>query len=191
MDARYGVLSSGSTTAKRRFVTQGSWTDFISVAAIVIVVLSPLLCRIYIQCFWIRGRGTVIRLEGGINTNADAGGGWVWTPVIEYCVAGQRFSSQFSYWQRISINAKSKYAVGDGRWPMSISRKSLRGDRWRNCSPKDEARRIAANIAKLPELSCVPLKSMHGASKAQWPICNIQNFGHAATDLPLHAHNSR
>jgi Protein of unknown function (DUF3592) len=94
-------------------VTQGSWTDFISIAAIVIVVLSPLLRRIYIQCFWIRGRGTVIRLEGGINTNADVGGGWVWTPVIEYCVAGQRFSSQFSYWQRISTNAKSKYAVGD------------------------------------------------------------------------------
>jgi Protein of unknown function (DUF3592) len=41
------------------------------------------------------------------------GGGWVWTPVIEYRVVGQRFSSQFSYWQRISINAKSKYAVGD------------------------------------------------------------------------------
>ena len=93
-------------------MTQGSWTDFISVAAIVIVVLSPLLRRIYIQCFWIRGRGTVIRLEGGINDQwSDAGGGWVWTPVIEYNVAGQRFSSQFSYWQR--INAKSKYAVGD------------------------------------------------------------------------------
>src|SRR5262249_55182406 len=46
-----------------------------------------------------------------MNTNSDAGSGWVWTPVIEYYVAGQRFSSQFSYWQR--INAKSKYSVGD------------------------------------------------------------------------------
>jgi hypothetical protein len=55
---------------------------------------------------------------------------------------------------------------------------------------KYEARRIAANFAKLPELSCVPLKSTRGASKAQWPICNIKNFDQAATDLPLHAHNS-
>jgi hypothetical protein len=85
--------------------------DFIGLCAIVIVALSPLLQRLYIQRFWIRGRGTVIRLEGGMNTNPDAAGGWVWTPVIEYYVAGQRFSSQFSYWQR--INAKSKYSVGD------------------------------------------------------------------------------
>jgi len=37
-------------------VTQGSWTDFISVAAIVIVALSPLLRRIYIARFWIHVR---------------------------------------------------------------------------------------------------------------------------------------
>jgi hypothetical protein len=92
-------------------VTQGSWTDFISFAAVVIVTLSPLLRRVYIECFWIRGHGTVIRLEGGINTNPGGGGAWVWTPVIEYQAAGQQFSSRFSYWQR--LNAKSKYAIGD------------------------------------------------------------------------------
>ena len=85
--------------------------DFISHCAIAIVALSPLLRRLYIERFWIHGRGTVIRLEGGINTNPDAAGAWVWTPVIEYYAAGQRFSSQFSYTQR--FNAKSKYAVGD------------------------------------------------------------------------------
>jgi len=85
--------------------------DFIALSAIVIVAFLPLLQRLYIQRFWIRGRGTVVRLEGGMNTNSDAGSGWVWTPVIEYYVAGQRFSSQFSYWQR--INGKSKYSVGD------------------------------------------------------------------------------
>src|SRR5215831_4703515 len=56
--------------------------------------------------------------------------------------------------------------------------------------PQELTRRIAANFAKLPELSCVPLKSTRGASRAQWPICNIKIFGQAATDLPLHAHNS-
>jgi uncharacterized protein DUF3592 len=85
--------------------------DFITLCAIAIVALSPLLRRLYIGRFWIHGRGTVIRLEGGINTNPGAAGAWVWTPVIEYDAAGQRFSSQFSYWQR--FNAKSKYAVGD------------------------------------------------------------------------------
>jgi hypothetical protein len=85
--------------------------DFIVLSAIVIVVLWPLLLRLYIQRFWIRGRGTVIRLEGGINTNPGAGGAWAWPPVIEYQAAGERFSSRFSYWQR--FNAKPKYAVGD------------------------------------------------------------------------------
>jgi Protein of unknown function (DUF3592) len=90
----------------RKFVA-----DFIVYSAFVIVALSPLLRRLYIERFWIHERGTVIRLEGAINTNPEAGGAWVWTPVIEYYAAGQRFSSQFSYWQR--FNAKSKYAVGD------------------------------------------------------------------------------
>jgi hypothetical protein len=79
----------------------------------------------------------VIRLEGGINTNADAGGGWVWTPVIEYCVAGQRFSSQFSYWQRISTNAKSKYAGGDQVEILYSSRNPSRFilDSWESWTP--------------------------------------------------------
>jgi hypothetical protein len=94
-----------------RYRSERFVADFIALNVIVIVALSPLLQRLYIQRFWSRGRGTVIRLEGGMNTDPDAGGGWVWTPVIEYYVAGQRFSSQFSYWQR--INAKSKYSVGD------------------------------------------------------------------------------
>jgi hypothetical protein len=86
--------------------------DFIILSALAIVAVSPLLRRIYIQRFWTPARGTVIRLEGGINTNPSPGGGtWVWAPVIEYHAAGQRFSSRFSYWQ--TFNAKSKYAVGD------------------------------------------------------------------------------
>jgi hypothetical protein len=86
--------------------------DFITLTALVIVALSPLLRRFYIERLWTHGRGTVIRLEGGINTNPGPGGGtWVWSPVIAYDAAGQQFSSRFSYWQ--SFNAKSKYAVGD------------------------------------------------------------------------------
>lgn len=86
--------------------------ESIVLCLIVIVVLSPLLRRVYIECFWERGRGTVIRLEGGINTNPSPGGGtWVWSPRIAYEAGGQRFSSRFSYWQ--SFNARSKYAVGD------------------------------------------------------------------------------
>ena len=87
-------------------------TDFIVYCALAAAVLSPLLRRLYIELFWQRGRGTVIRLEGGINTNPGPGGGtWVWSPRIEYHAGGQRFSSRFSYWQ--SFNARSKYAVGD------------------------------------------------------------------------------
>jgi len=86
--------------------------DVITLTALVIVALSPLLRRFYIERFWTHGRGTVIRLEGGISTNPGPGGGtWVWSPVIAYDAAGQQFSSRFSYWQ--SFNAKSKYAVGD------------------------------------------------------------------------------
>jgi hypothetical protein len=70
-----------------------------------------MLRRLYIERFWIRGRGTVIRLEGGINTNPGAGGAWVWSPVLEYHAGGQRFSSRFSY--RQLLNARPKYAVGD------------------------------------------------------------------------------
>ena len=85
--------------------------DFIGLSAIVIVVLSPLLRRLYIDRFWIHGRGTVIRLDGAISTNPGAAGTWVWAPIIEYYAGGQKFSSRVSYWQR--FNAKSKYSVGD------------------------------------------------------------------------------
>jgi Protein of unknown function (DUF3592) len=84
---------------------------FIALCVIGLVALSPLLRRLYIERFWIRGRGTVIRLEGGISTNPGAAGSWVRTPILEYQAAGQRFSSRISYWQR--FNAKSRYSVGD------------------------------------------------------------------------------
>jgi len=42
--------------------------DLMTLSVLVIVALSPLLRRIYMQRFWIRGQGTVIRLEGGIST---------------------------------------------------------------------------------------------------------------------------
>jgi uncharacterized protein DUF3592 len=85
--------------------------DFIGLCAIGIVVLSPLLRRLYLERFWIHGRGTVIRLDGAISTNPNAAGTWVWTPIIEYDAEGQRFSSKVSYWQR--FNARSKYSPGD------------------------------------------------------------------------------
>ena len=86
--------------------------NVIGYCAVVLVALSPLLHRFYMDRFWIHGHGTVVRLDGGINFSAGEGGGtWVWTPVIEYQAGGQRLSSEISYWQR--INAKSKYAVGD------------------------------------------------------------------------------
>ena len=86
--------------------------EVIGVCALVIVAISPLLRRFYMDRFWIHARGTVIRLDGGINFNPGPGAGtWVWTPIIEYRAGGQRFSSRVSYWQR--FNAKSKYSVGN------------------------------------------------------------------------------
>jgi len=85
--------------------------QFIGLCVIGIVAISPLLRRLYMERFWIHGRGTVIRLEGGLSTNPRAAGSWVWAPVIEYHAAGQRFSSKVSYRQR--FNAKPKYSVGD------------------------------------------------------------------------------
>ena len=85
--------------------------DFIGLCVIVILALSPLLRRFYIDRFWIHARGTVIRVEGVINNNPE-GGAWVWTPIIEYQAAGQQFSSRvFPFRHR--LNAKSKYSVGD------------------------------------------------------------------------------
>ena len=85
--------------------------DFIGLCVIVILALSPLLRRFYIDRFWIHARGTVIRVEGVINDNSE-GSEWVWTPIIEYQAAGQQFSSRvFPFRHR--LNAKSKYSVGD------------------------------------------------------------------------------
>jgi len=85
--------------------------DFVILCAIVIVAVSPLLRRFYMDRFWVHGRGTVIRLDGGTNYNPGAGGAWVWSPIIEYHAAGQRLSSKIAYWQL--LNARSKYSVGD------------------------------------------------------------------------------
>ena len=83
--------------------------DLIGLCVIVILALSPLLRRFYIDRFWIHARGTVIRMEGIINDNPE---GWVWTPIIEYQAAGQQFSSRvFPFRHR--LNGKSKYSVGD------------------------------------------------------------------------------
>jgi len=83
---------------------------FIVLCAIVTVALWPLLQRFYIERFWIHGRGTVIRLETGFSTSEN-GSGWLWAPIVEYDVAGQRFTSTLSYLQ--PYNAKPKYSVGD------------------------------------------------------------------------------
>jgi hypothetical protein len=85
--------------------------DFIGLCVIVLLALSPLLRRFYIDRFWIHGRGTVIRVEL-VNNDIPEGGAWVWTPIIEYRAAGQQFSSRvFPFRHR--LNAKSKYSVGD------------------------------------------------------------------------------
>jgi hypothetical protein len=86
--------------------------NIVAYCATVFVALSPLLWRFYMDRFWVHERGTVIRLDGGINFNPGPGGGtWAWAPVVEYQAGGQRLSSKISYWQR--FNAQSKYAVGD------------------------------------------------------------------------------
>ena len=83
--------------------------DFIGFSVVVILALSPLLRRFYIDRFWIHGRGTVIRVDLLISDNEESA--WVWTPIIEYRAAGQQFSSKvFPFRHR--LNAK-KYSVGD------------------------------------------------------------------------------
>ena len=84
---------------------------YVVFSAIVIVILSPLLRRLYIERFWVHARGTVKRLDGSISTNPGAAGSWVWVPIIEYGGAGKTLSGRVSYWQR--FNARSKYSVGD------------------------------------------------------------------------------
>lgn len=109
-----------------------SMGEFIGYGIVAIVALSPLLRRFYMEHFWIHARGTVIRLDGGINFSAGEGGGtWVWTPIVEYQAGGHRLNARISYWQR--FNAKSKYAVGDEVEilydPRNPSRATL--DSWR------------------------------------------------------------
>src|SRR6516164_5184412 len=83
--------------------------DFIGFSVVVILALSPLLRRFYIDRFWIHGRGTVIRVDLLISDNEESA--WVWTPIIEYRAAWQQFSSKvFPFRHR--LNAK-KYSVGD------------------------------------------------------------------------------
>lgn len=77
---------------------------FVILSAIVIFAISPLLRRLYFERFWVRGRGTVTRLEGGISQNPGAAGSWVWVPIIEYHAAGKTLSGRVSYCQR--FNAK-------------------------------------------------------------------------------------
>jgi hypothetical protein len=43
--------------------------DFIGLSVIVVLALSPLLRRFYIDRFWIHGRGTVIRVDLVIGDN--------------------------------------------------------------------------------------------------------------------------
>lgn len=84
---------------------------YIVLCATVVVILSPLLRRLYIERFWVHTHGTVKHLDGSISTNQGAAGSWVWVPIIEYQAAGKQFSGRVSYWQ--GFNAKSKYSVGD------------------------------------------------------------------------------
>jgi hypothetical protein len=84
--------------------------DFIGLCVIVLVGLSPLLRRFYIDRFWVHAHGTVIRVEV-ISDNLEEGA-WIWTPIIEYQAAGLQFSSRvFPFRHR--LNAKSKFSVGD------------------------------------------------------------------------------
>lgn len=84
---------------------------YVVLCAIAIVILSPLLRRLYIERFWTHARGTVTQLDGSISTNPGAAGSWVWVPIIEYDVAGKTLSGRVSYWQR--FNARPKYSAGD------------------------------------------------------------------------------
>ena len=78
--------------------------DFIGLSVIVVLALSPLLRRFYIDRFWVHRRGTVIRVDLFIGDNEESA--WVWTPIIEYRAAGQQFSSRvFPFRHR--LNAKN------------------------------------------------------------------------------------
>jgi len=100
-----------SATARSNPVN-GVMGNLVGYGILALVVLAPLLRRLYIEAFWTHAEGRVIRLGGGMSTNPGPGGGtWVWAPVVEYRVDGKSFSAQLSYWQ--SFNARSKYKGGD------------------------------------------------------------------------------
>lgn len=95
----FGVIRSEASVNKRltgrsslsiSFPDERLMGEVVVIGALVIVALSPLLRRIYIERFWILGSATVMRLDGGIPANPGAMGAWVWAPVIEYSAAGQR-----------------------------------------------------------------------------------------------------
>src|SRR5215470_6921675 len=97
------------------FQDEAAMADLIAYCAIVLAALSPILRRVYIEYFWAHGRGTVIQIDRTFVSNDDAPG-WVWVPTIEYHVAGRRWASSKSYWQRpggFFGGPDSKYSIGD------------------------------------------------------------------------------
>jgi hypothetical protein len=82
----------------------------IAICTLVIVAVSPLLVRIYVERFWIHGRGTVISLNVGNTPKPWEGEISVRKLIIEYQVAGRRFSSRVSYWR---FFGKAKSLLGD------------------------------------------------------------------------------
>jgi hypothetical protein len=47
---------------------------YVVLCAIAVVILSPLLRRLYLERFWVHACGTVKHLDGSISTNPHAGG---------------------------------------------------------------------------------------------------------------------
>jgi hypothetical protein len=89
--------------------------NLIAYCALALVGLSPILRRVYIEYFWVHGRGTVIDVDRTYASSEDASG-WVWVPTIEYHAAGQRWTSPLSYRQRPGSffrGPDSTYSVGD------------------------------------------------------------------------------
>jgi hypothetical protein len=63
-----------------------------------IAALAPIWRRLYIEHFWARVRGTVIRMDLRYN-NTSRMPGWIWVPTIEFDAAGQHWSLAKNYWQ--------------------------------------------------------------------------------------------
>src|SRR5712671_5332737 len=80
--------------------------DLIVRCAIVIAALSPICRRLYIERFWVRGRGTVIQVN--VEHVSGDGGSWIWLPTIEYYADGPRWEFPKShFWPLL------EYRVGD------------------------------------------------------------------------------